>query len=112
MVKNHLKTVTLEQNAHDILPKQAVPLMFDKLGSLCRYMSYQIYTHDDTTMKYLMYMDRAYFSMLCHSGDRVGDLGLLTFDRLFTMPLNQGILISEIAGKTVSPDNPKKHHSI
>ncbi|WAR14864.1 hypothetical protein MAR_004969 [Mya arenaria] len=107
ILKKHLKAIGLEQTACNVAKKQAVPLMFDKLGALCRYLTYQIAVERDAHAKFLLLRDRAYFSLICHSGDRAGDLGQLTLDRVFELPDNQGIFISEISGKTVSLHNPK-----
>ena len=89
IIKRHLQAVTLEQET--IVPKQAVPLMFDKLGKLCRYLNYHISVEQNNTKKFLLSRDRAYFSILCHSGDRGGDLGSLTFNRIFNLPNNKGL---------------------
>ena len=106
-MKRHLQSVTIEQTSASVTSKQAVPLMFDKLGKLCRYLSYQTSVEKEPVAKLLLLRDKAYFSLLCHSGNRGGDLGLLTADRLFQLPDTDGIFISEVAGKTASIDNPK-----
>lgn len=107
LMKRHLRSVTVEQTSASVVSKQAVPLMFDKLGKLCRYLTYQVSVEKDHVTKLLWLRDKAYFAMLCHSGDRGGDLGLLTADRIFQLPDSDGIFISEVAGKTASIDNPK-----
>lgn len=38
-LKKHLRSINLEQTAANVVPKQAVPLMFDKLTQLCRYIN-------------------------------------------------------------------------
>ena len=53
-----------------------------------------------------MARDRAYFSVICHSGGRGGDLGLLTSSILFQMQDSGGVLVSQIVGKVASIDNP------
>ena len=57
------------------------------------------------SIKVLLFRDRAYFSLTCHSDDRGGDLSLLTSERLLELPNSEGILVSQIAGKTFSLDN-------
>lgn len=109
ILKRHLKAVSLEQAASGVIKKQAVPLMFDKLGRLCRYLSYKISVEKDNTTKFLLLRDRAYFSLLCHSGDRASDLGLVKSERIFDLPRSQGIFISETAGKTASLNSPKSY---
>ena len=107
LMKKHLQAVTLEQTSASVVSKQAVPLMFDKLGKLCRHLTYQASVEKDQVTKFLFLRDKAYFTLLCHSGNRGGDLGLLTADRIFQLPDMEGIFISEVAGKTASLDNPK-----
>ena len=50
--------------------------------------------------------DRAYFALVSHSGDRGGDLSLLSSDRLYCLPREEGIFVSQTIGKTFSIDNP------
>ena len=92
-MKRHLQSVTIEQTSASVTSKQAVPLMFDKLGKLCRYLNYQTSVEKHPVTK-----------VFCHSGNRGGDLGLLTADRLFQLSDTDGIFISEVAGKTASID--------
>ena len=107
LMKRHLQSVTLEQTFAEIPKKQAVPLMFEKLAKLCRYLAYKASVEKDTVKKYLYLRDRAFFSVLCHSGDRGYDLGNLSISRLFELPDAQGIFVSEVIGKVASLDNPK-----
>ena len=109
LTKRHLKVVSLEQAASCVVKKQAVPLMFDKLDRSCRYLSYKISVEKDPVLKFLLYRDRVYFSLLCHSGDRAADLGLLKPENVFELPKSQGIFISETWGKTASLKNPKNY---
>lgn len=106
LLKRHVKCVIAEQTTAEVVHKQAVPLMFDKLSRLCRHLSYKCYVEQVQTAKVLYARDCAYFSLLSHSGGRGGDLGLLTSSRIFDMPESQGMLISQIEGKTVNIDNP------
>ncbi len=106
LMKRHLKCIVAEQTAAEVAHRQAVPLMFDKLTCLCRHLMYKCYVESDPTTKVLYARDCAYFSLLSHSGGRGGDLGLLTSSRIFGLPESQGILISQIEGKTVNVDNP------
>ncbi len=107
-IKRHLKSVTLEQTSADVAQKQAVPLLFDKLGKLCRHISYKISIEKDPLTKFLLLRDRAFFSMQCHSGDRRGRFGysllVTTFSNLND---TQGVLITHIAGKVASIHHPK-----
>lgn len=107
VLKKHLQSVTLEQSVSEVGKKQAVPMMFDKLAKLCRHLSYAISVQRDNISRYLLARDRAYFAMICHSGGRGGDLGLLTSSRLFDMSNSEGVLVSQVVGKVVSINNPK-----
>ncbi|MEW8548342.1 MAG: DUF640 domain-containing protein [Candidatus Thiodiazotropha sp.] len=73
IMKCHLQVVKLEQSSIGIARKQAVPLMFDKLGKLSRHLSYQISREKGGIPKFLLFKDRAYFFFFFHSGDRAGD---------------------------------------
>ena len=42
ILKQHINALAAEQASNDVVRKQAVPLMYDKLGSLCRYLLYFI----------------------------------------------------------------------
>ena len=105
-MKRHLQAILLEQASHNVTKKEVTPLMVDKLAMLCRYLTYQISREKDTVKKVLLLRDRAYFSLTCLLGDRVGDLSFLTSERLLELPNSEGILVSQIAGKTFSLDNP------
>lgn len=106
LMKRHLQSVTLEQQNANTIIRQAVPMMFDKLGRLCRYLSYQISREQDSVTKFLFARDLSYFSFICHSGNRGGDLGQLTSSMIFELPQNKGIFISQSSGKTAAIDNP------
>ena len=107
LMKKHLQSVTIEQTSAEVAKKQAIPLMFEKLAKLCRFLAYKASVEKDITKKYLYLRDRAFFSVLCHSGDRGSDLGNLSIGRMFELPDDQGIFVSEIVGKVASLDNPK-----
>ena len=79
-------------------------MMFDTLDRLCRYLSYAISVQKDPISKYLLARDKAYFTMICHSGGRGGDLGLLFSSRLFEMSNSNGVLISQVVSIN-NPDN-------
>lgn len=106
LMKRHLQSVSLEQASANVVQKQAVPLMFEKLARLCRYLAFKASVENDLIAKFLYLMDRAYFSILSHSGDRSSDLGNLSSERIFELPDSSGIFISEVIGKVVSTDNP------
>lgn len=107
LLKKHLQCVITEQTSAEVVSKQAVPFMFDKLARLCRHLSYKCFVEKDPITRFLYERDCAYFSLLSHTGSRGGDLGILTANRIFELPQKQGIVISQIAGKTVNIDHPK-----
>ncbi|CAC5382313.1 unnamed protein product [Mytilus coruscus] len=109
ILKQHIQAVSLEQSNSNITRKQATPLMFDKLGKLCRYLSYKVSVEKDLISQFLFARDLSYFSLLCHSGNRGVDLGLLKAENLFDIPDSKGIYVSQQAGKTASIDNPKNY---
>ena len=106
VLKKHLQCVTLEQTSASVVPKQAVPMLFDKLARLCRYLNYKAFREREPVSKFLYARDCAYFSVLSHTGGRGGDMGLITANRLFQLPDDKGLVISQIEGKTVKIDNP------
>ncbi|CAC5370047.1 unnamed protein product [Mytilus coruscus] len=97
----------MEQANASISVKQATPLMFSKLGKLCRHLSYRVSVEVDRISKFLYARDLAYFSILSHSDRRGGDLGLLTADRCLQMPDSDGIFVSQTADKVSTLDNPR-----
>lgn len=107
LLKKHLQVINQEQANANISVKQAPPLMFSKLGKLCRHLSYRASVEKDPISNFLYARDLAYFSILCHSGSRGGDLGLLTADRCFQIPDSEGIFVSQTAGKVANLDNPR-----
>ncbi|CAC5395697.1 unnamed protein product [Mytilus coruscus] len=107
LLKKHLQVINQEQTNASISVKQATPLMFSKLGKLCRHLSYRVSVEVDPISKFLYARDLAYFSILCHSGSRGEDLGLLTADRCFQIPDSDGIFVSQTAGKVATLDNPR-----
>ena len=104
--KRHIKALQVEQASHAVPIKKAIPLMFDKLGSLCRYLSYQCTAEPDPVAKFLFMRDRAYFAFVAHSGDRANDLGNIALDRLFCLPADDGIFVSQVRGKTFDINHP------
>lgn len=86
--------------------KQATSLMFDKLSRLCRYLSDKVSVEKDPIANFLLARDLSYFSFLCHSGNRGGDLRQLKAENLFKIPGSNGIYVSQQSGQTASIDNP------
>lgn len=86
--------------------KQATSLMFGKLGRLSRYLSDKVSVEKDHIANFLLERDLSYFSFLCHSGNRGGDLRQLKPENLFKIPGSNGIYVSQQYGETASIDNP------
>lgn len=97
-VKQHLKTVKREQAQAMVLPRQATPLLLDKVIMLSRFLLYKLRAKDiDKATRYLLWRDRTYFILICQLGDRAGDLGLLQTNHV---KLHQDKLsVVETAGK-------------
>ena len=78
LIKGHVKTVKLEQTRAAVPIRRAVPLLFDKILKITRYLSYKLSLNDlSAASRYILMRDRAYLKLICHSGDRGGDLGQL-----------------------------------
>lgn len=107
LLKRHLQAVSQEHQMANTPVKQATPLMFNKLGQLCRHLSYRVAVEKDVISKFLYPRDLAYISVLCHSGSRGGDLGLITTDNCFEIPGSEGILVSQTSEKVANVDNPR-----
>jgi hypothetical protein len=75
ILKTHLQAVTQEQVNATVSIKQATPLMFSKLGQLCRHLSYRVFAEEDSLTRFLFARDLVYLSILCHSGSRGGNRG-------------------------------------
>ena len=102
ILKRHLQSVNIEQSSAKVVRKQAVPLMFEKLGKLCRYLAYKISVEKDSVTKFLYLRDRVYFSLLFHTEDRASDLGALSSDRFFELTDGKGVFIFHVACKVAS----------
>ena len=51
VLKKHIQAITLEQSRSEISRKEAAPMIFDKLGRLCRYLSYNISVEENPNSK-------------------------------------------------------------
>ena len=61
LLKRHLQCISAEQASANVVSKQAVPLMFNKLACLCRYLNYKGYTEKGRVAKFLYTRDCAFF---------------------------------------------------
>ena len=107
LLKRHQQAVSQEQAGANISVKQATPLMFNKLGKLCRHLSYRVTVEENQISKFLYARDLSYISILCNSGSRGSDLGLLTAEKCFEIPDSNGFFVSQTAGKIATLDNPR-----
>lgn len=106
LVKQHLKAVRKERAAALAHPKQAVPLMFDKLPRLHRYLTYRLWDKTLTpAARYLLLRDRAYLKLICFTGDRAGDLGLLQTAQLTLT--DTSVSLKSLVGKSFSEAAPR-----
>ena len=105
-IKKHLKCVKLEQAEALVRPKKAVPIFFDKLKRVCNLISYKLSARNLTVeARYELLRDRAYLKLICHSGDRGGDLGLVQTNEILALPDGSGWLFTHTRGKTLQGDN-------
>ena len=107
--QKHIAAMKQEQCECDVSVKKAVPLLFDKLGCLCRYLSYQISIEHEKISKFILLRDRAYFSLIAHSVDRANDLGLLSLDDIYNLPDDMGIFVSQTKGKSFDVHHPNNY---
>ena len=109
LIKGHLKAVKLEQKAALVQPKQARPLMFDKILPMVRLLSYQYETGRDVISRYLALRDRAFFKIVAFAGDRAHDLGLAQTAEIQCVPDKEGringYLFNHTLGKTLRGDS-------
>lgn len=107
LLKKHLKAVRKEQSLAMVAPKQATPLLFDKLIRMTRFLSYKLLSKDlSNEDRYLLLRDRAYFIILCHLGDRAGDIGLLQTEQFKRNA--HGLHITIYRGKTLQDGKPRQ----
>lgn len=64
LMKRHLQSITLEQQNANTVTRQAVLMMFYKLGKLCCYLTYQISKGKDPVANFLLARDLSYFSFI------------------------------------------------
>jgi len=106
IIKKHLKCVKLEQAEALVRPKRAVPLFFDKLKRICNWITFRLSaTHLVEGDRYELLRDRAYLKLICHSGDRGGDLGLVQTNEILALPDGSGWVFTHTRGKTLQGDN-------
>lgn len=111
-VKKHLKAVRVEQSG--VKPKQAIPLSFQKLATLNRYLDYQAYREarinpQKKLDQFLLRRDSAYFKVLCHTGNRGSDLGQVKSGQLQWLPGHTGFTLEITEGKTTKG---RKSHEV
>lgn len=100
-IKTHLKAVRREQAEALVTPRQAEPLMFDKVIKMSRFLSYKLKARLlDDNARYLLLRDRAYFTLICQLGDRAGDLGLVQAAQVSVS--DDRVVVEETQGKCLS----------
>ena len=101
--QSYLQFITKEQTAAHISPKQAIPLFFDKLSNLTRYLVSKAYSANDLTpiQRYIFARDAAFFCTDFFSGDRGSDLGRTLTKEVLLLPEDQGLLFTQSTGKTL-----------
>lgn len=106
ILKKHIQALNVEQLNANMVKNVATPFMFDKLGRLCRYLSYKVSVENNLTAKFVLSRDLSYVSFVCHSGNRGGHLSQKKTENLFEIPDSDGIYVSQQSGKTASIDHP------
>ncbi len=107
-VKKHLQACSLEQSKAHIAVKQAVPLYWDKLLKLSRYLEYHRTCKGIPVMQNLLLMrDLTFFRIIAQTGDRAGDLGTLMTRDIFWYNQKQGVVLKMQDGKVASVKHPR-----
>ncbi len=106
-VKRHLSACALEQSRASVSVKQAVPLFFDKVQALSRYMEYHMGNDMAQCQKLLYIRDITFFRMVIQTGDRANDLGSVQTDDIYWMEKGGDYILKLCQGKTCSVARPR-----
>lgn len=102
IVREYMNSIRDEQAQARISPKQAVPMFFDKLFTLCTSIKKLLLTPRTSPVScYIYARDLAFFCLDFYSGDRASDLGRLKTQEVFNLPDNEGLLFHHTFGKTL-----------
>lgn len=105
-LKRHLKAVRKERAAALAHPKQAIPLLLDKVAKLHRHLSYKLLNRKlQPAHRYLLLRDRAYLKLIAFTGDRGADLGLVQTEQLNIA--DNTLSIKALVGKSFSETTPR-----
>lgn len=109
IIKKHLKATTVEQSQARVKTKQAPPLFFDKLLKMGRFLNYHAQCKCTSPLASCLFRrDDAFFKLLCHTGDRGSDLGLVQIHQIQWMREGKGIVLEVTAGKTTRGKKGKR----
>lgn len=98
----------MEQAQARVKPKQATPLLFEKILKLGRYLTYRAQRRSTPPLqKVLLLRDDAFFKLLSHTGDRGTDLGRIRADQLVWQPKDRGVTLELSFGKTTQGKQSK-----
>jgi hypothetical protein len=101
-VKTYLRTIQEEQARARVFPKQAVPIFFEKLSSLCSYLRRKTFDKDCSPIqRYLYARDLAFFCLDFYAGDRAADLGRMYTKEILASHDNNYLLFRHTFGKTL-----------
>jgi len=101
-IKSYLRLIREEQAHARVIPKQAVPLFFDKLVRLCTHLKTRVFSPDCTpNERYLLARDLAFFCLEFYTGDRASDLGRVLTKEVACPPKQDGFLFRHTFGKTL-----------
>jgi len=105
-IKTYLRLIREEQAQARVIPKQAVPLFFDKLQILCRHLNASVFLPGATpSQRYIAARDLVFFCLEFYSGDRASDLGRVFTKEIASLPTRDGLLFHPTFGKTLRGGN-------
>ncbi|VDI80971.1 Hypothetical predicted protein [Mytilus galloprovincialis] len=108
MIKRYLSAVRLEQSFSATSPKRAVPLFYNKLLLLSRYISYKLSDKRLTTFQqYILMRDIVFLKVIAFTGNRAGDLGSVLTDQIKWLSKNERVLLRLVIGKTIDIREPR-----
>ena len=101
-IKQYLKLVQEEQAMARIRPRQAVPLFFDKIAKLCRYLRLQALSDSCSPIqRFLWARDLCFFCLDFFAGDRGSDLGRVLTKEIIASSDGKTLLFRHTFGKTL-----------
>ncbi len=102
-VRQHCRWVAYELAQGHVVPRQARPLFLDKLRCITRYVLEELQAQDLTSRKcFQLLRDKAFFTMQFFSAGRCSDLCKTLVQELRRLPGEEGLVLRQTCGKTLS----------